>query len=56
MTINIIDLLVSTSFIFFFVPMFGLIGYIISIFVSEILNLILSLRKILKIENSFDKL
>ena len=56
MTINIIDLIVSTSFIFFFVPMFGLKGYVISIFVSEILNLILSLKKVLKIESKFYKL
>ena len=56
MVINVIDLLVSTSFIFFFVPILGLKGYIISIFISEILNLVLSLRILLKIENSFDNL
>ncbi|MCI9063830.1 MAG: oligosaccharide flippase family protein [Clostridia bacterium] len=54
MGINIIDLIVSTSFIFFFVPLLGLKGYIISVFISEILNLGLSLNRLLKIENGFD--
>ena len=54
MVINVIDLVVTTSFIFFFVPILGLKGYIISIFISEILNLCLSLRTYLKLENNFD--
>ena len=53
MLINIIDLVVSTLFILFFVPLFGIKGYIASIFISEILNLCLSLRKILKLESEF---
>ena len=52
MLINIIDLLVSTAFIFFFVPVLGIKGYILSIFISEILNLSLSLNKLLKLEKS----
>ncbi len=44
--INIIDLLVSISFIFFFVPAFGIKGFIASIFASEILNFGLSLKKV----------
>ncbi len=53
MIINIIDLVVSTAFIFFFVPIFGIKGYVISIFISEILNLSLSLHKLLKLERSW---
>lgn len=53
MVINIIDLVVTTSFIFFFVPILGIKGYIFSIFISEILNLTLSLRVLLKIEKKF---
>ncbi len=49
MIINIIDLVVSTTLIFFFVPILGVKGYIFSIFVSEILNLSLSLKNLLKI-------
>ena len=51
--INIIDLVVSTCFIFFFVPILGINGYIISIFISEVLNLSLSLKQLLKIEKKF---
>ncbi len=54
MVINIIDLVVSTTFIFFFVPILGIKGFVISIFISEILNLTLSLRKLLKLEKNFD--
>lgn len=53
MFVNITDLLVSISFILVFVPMFGIKGYIVSVFVSEILNFILSFRKLLALENTF---
>ncbi len=53
--INIIDLLVSISFIFFFVPLFGIKGFIASIFVSEILNFILSLKKLNDLEKSWSE-
>lgn len=53
MLINIIDLVVSTSFIFFFVPIWGIKGYIVSIFISEFLNLSLSLKKLLALERSW---
>lgn len=49
MVINIIDLLISVSFIYFFVPKLGLIGYIISIYMSEVLNFIVSLMQLIKI-------
>lgn len=52
--INIVDLLVSISFIFFFVPVFGIKGYIASIFASEILNFVLSLKKLLELEKSWE--
>ncbi len=46
MFINIVDLLVSISVIMFFVPWFGIRGYIVSIFISEIMNFILSFWKL----------
>ena len=42
MIINILDLVISTSFIYFVVPKLGIIGYIISIYLSEIFNFIAS--------------
>ena len=51
--INIIDLLISISFIFFFVPLFGIKGFIASIFVSEILNFSLSLKKLFNLEKNW---
>ena len=53
MVINIIDLIVSISFIVFIVPNLGIIGYIISIFISELINFTLSLKKLIKLEKSF---
>ena len=52
--INIVDLLVSISFIFFFVPWFGIKGFIASIFASEMLNFALSLKKLLDLERSWN--
>ena len=52
--INIVDLLLSISFIFFFVPMFGIKGFIVSIFASEMLNFVLSLKKLLDLEKSWE--
>ena len=42
MICNIIDLLVTISIIFFVVPIMGMYGYILSIFVSELLNFTIS--------------
>ncbi len=53
MLINILDSLLTTFFILTFVPVLGIKGYIFSIFISEILNLSLSLRNLLKIEKKF---
>ena len=49
MIVNICDLLISTSFIYFCVPKLGLIGYIISIYISETLNFVVSLLQLIKI-------
>lgn len=49
MLINILDLVLSTSFIYFAVPKLGLIGYIISIYMSEVLNFTVSLIQLIKI-------
>lgn len=43
MVINIIDLLFTVSIIYFLVPLLGIKGYIISIYISEIFNFALSL-------------
>ena len=52
---NILDLIVTISIIYFLVPSMGMVGYILSIFVSEILNFSISsyqLKK--KINYSFN--
>lgn len=49
MLINIFDLLVSVSFIYFCVPKLGVLGYIISIYMSEILNFVVSLWQLIRI-------
>ena len=45
--INIADCLITISFIYFVVPSLGFLGYIISIFVSEIFNVLISLVRLL---------
>ena len=49
MAINVFDCIVSIGFIYFLVPILGFSGYIISIFISEIINFTLSGYKLLKI-------
>lgn len=49
MIVNILDLLISTSFIYIFVPKLGIYGYLISIYMSEVLNFIVSLLQLIKI-------
>ena len=49
MIINVIDLITTVTFIYFFVPMLGINGYILSMYISELLNFSLSLYKLLKI-------
>lgn len=45
--INIADCLITISFIYFIVPSFGFMGYILSIFISEIFNIFLSLGQLI---------
>ena len=42
MAINVIDCIISIGFIYFFVPLLGFSGYIISIFISEVIDFTLS--------------
>lgn len=45
---NILDLSVTTCFIYFLLPIWGIDGYIISIFISELLNFCISFFQMLK--------
>lgn len=49
MVVNIFDCLISIAFIYFLVPMLGFSGYIISIFISEVIDFSLSGHRLLKI-------
>lgn len=49
MAINIFDCIISISFIYFLVPILGFSGYIISIFISEIIDFSLSGAKLFNI-------
>ena len=49
MIINVFDCLISIAFIYFLVPILGFSGYVISIFISEIVDFSLSGYKLLKI-------
>lgn len=45
---NVLDLSVTTCFIYFLLPVLGINGYIISIFISELLNFSISLFQMIK--------
>jgi len=49
MVVNVFDCIISIAFIYFLVPIFGFSGYIISIFVSEVIDFTLSGYRLLKI-------
>ena len=49
MIVNVFDCIVSIAFIYFLVPFLGFGGYIISIFISEVIDFTLSGYKLLKI-------
>lgn len=49
MIINIIDLFINIILIYIFIPKFGISGYILSMYFSEIFNLILSMGKLFRI-------
>ena len=48
MGINILDLFTSITFIYFLLPIYGIKGYIIVLFISEILNGLVSLLLLIK--------
>ena len=49
MVVNVFDCIVSIAFIYFLVPILGFSGYIISIFISEVIDFTLSGYRLLKI-------
>ena len=49
MIVNIFDCAVTIAFIYFLVPILGFSGYIISIFISEVIDFTLSGYRLLKI-------
>lgn len=51
MIINIFDLLISISFIYFLLPVYGIFGYISVIFISEIFNCFFSIFQLKKVSN-----
>lgn len=48
MCCNILDLSITTCFIYFLLPIWGIDGYIVSIFISELLNFSISLFQMIK--------
>lgn len=51
MCCNILDLVISVSFIYFLLPVFGSVGYIIVMYISEILNYSISVITLFKETN-----
>lgn len=51
MIINIFDLIISISFIYFLLPIYGIWGYIAVIFISEIFNCFFSIFQLKKVTN-----
>lgn len=51
MCCNILDLVISVSFIYFLLPVFGSLGYIIVMYISEILNYSISVVTLFKEAN-----
>lgn len=49
MLVNVFDCIISIAFIYFLVPVLGFSGYIISIFISEVIDFTLSGYRLLKI-------
>ena len=54
MAINVFDCIISICFIYFLVPILGFSGYIISIFISEVIDFSLSGYKLLTILKTFN--
>ena len=53
MVVNIFDCIITIAFIYFFVPILGFNGYIISIFISEVVDFSLSGYRLLKVLRGF---
>ena len=51
MKINIADAALCVILVYFLTPVIGLYGYVITIFVSELMNIVLSIRKLSKISD-----
>lgn len=51
MCCNILDLVISVSFIYYLLPVFGSVGYIIVLYISEILNYSISVITLFKETN-----
>ena len=49
MICNILDLVISVSFIYFLLPKFGTIGFVIVMYISEILNYTISVITLFKL-------
>ena len=49
MVVNVLDCIVSIAFIYFLVPILGFSGYILSIFISEVIDFTLSGYRLLKL-------
>jgi stage V sporulation protein B len=49
MKVNIADALISVTLVYFLVPIYGIYGYIITIYAAEIINSALSIRKMIKV-------
>lgn len=48
MIVNIFDLLISISFIYFLLPIYGIFGYLCVLFISEIFNCVFSVIQLIK--------
>lgn len=49
MKCNILDLFVSTTLLYFLLPVYSIYGYILVIYISELLNGILSIKQLVKV-------
>lgn len=56
MTVNIIDAALSVILVWFLVPRFGIYGYIVTIYVTETVNTVLSVSKLLTVSHMKPKL
>ena len=56
MKINVLDALISVILVWIFVPLFGIDGYLISIYVSELFNTVFSVTRLLSISKTPPKI